>query len=75
MTLSPHTVAEPFEAQVQALPLHNTPTIRSLRMARSRPWRDMPAAFVLDVAGRLAQRSRLRRSACDAQALSGRAGD
>ena len=60
MPLSARAAAESFVAEARALPDRKVPAVRALRLGRSRAWRDMPAAFILDVAGRVAQQSDLR---------------
>ena len=60
MTLSARAAAESFAAEVRALPVRDTKSVRNLRKARSREWRGMPAAFILDAAGRIAQHPPLR---------------
>jgi hypothetical protein len=60
MTLSARAAADSFAAEVRALPDRSTAAIRAIRRGRSRAWRDMPAAFILEVAGRLAQTPSLR---------------
>src|SRR5688500_4794523 len=60
MPLSARAAAESFVAQAEALRVRSVPAIRALRKERTRAWRDRPAGFVLDVAGRVAQRPALR---------------
>jgi 3-methyladenine DNA glycosylase AlkD len=60
MPLSASAAAESFIADAQALAGHDVPTLRRLRLERTREWRGMPAGFILDVAGRIAQRPALR---------------
>ena len=55
--------ADAFIAEIRALPSTDVASVRAVRKARSREWRAMPSAFVLDVAGRVAQRPSLRWSA------------
>jgi 3-methyladenine DNA glycosylase AlkD len=59
MPVSARTAADSFIAEAKALP-QTVPALRELRVARTRAWRDMPAAFILDVAGRVAQVPALR---------------
>ena len=60
MTHSALAAADAFVAAARALPTHDVPSLRALRKARTREWRGMPAAFILDVAGRVAQTPWLR---------------
>jgi 3-methyladenine DNA glycosylase AlkD len=60
MTTSALAAADAFVAAARALPAQDVPTLRALRTERSRQWRDRPAAFILGVAGRIAQTPWLR---------------
>jgi len=60
MSLSARDAASSFIAEAEALADRSVPSLRALRLDRTRKWRDLPAAFVLDVAGRIAQRAALR---------------
>ena len=60
MPLSARAAADSFIAEAQALADRTVPSLRLLRLERTREWRGMPAAFILDVAGRIAQRPALR---------------
>ena len=60
MPLSARAAAESFVAGAQALAGQDVPSLRALRKARSREWRDTTADFLLDVAGRVAQHPSLR---------------
>ena len=60
MNLSARDAASSFMAEAEALGTRTVPAIRALRLDRTREWRDLPAAFILDVAGRIAHRPALR---------------
>src|SRR5918993_5126475 len=54
MSLSALAAADAFLAAARGPPSRDVPTLRALRTERMREWRDRPAAFILDVAGRVA---------------------
>jgi hypothetical protein len=58
--MSAKAEADAFVAEVLALPSRYTPFIRALRKARSKAWKDKPAAFVTAVALDLAARREYR---------------
>ena len=60
MSLSARDAASSFIAEAEALATRSVPALRALRFERTRAWRDLPAAFILDVAGRIAHRPALR---------------
>jgi len=60
MPLSARAAADSFVAEAQALPAQTVPALRRLRQKSSREWRDLPAAPLLEIAGRVAQRPALR---------------
>ena len=60
MPLSARDAASSFIAEAEASRDRTVPALRALRRERTREWRGMPAAFILDVAGRIALRPALR---------------
>lgn len=60
MPLSARDAASSLIAEAEALSDGTVPGLRTIRRERTREWRDRPAAFILDVAGRVAQRPALR---------------
>ena len=60
MSVSARAAADSLVAEAQALKDHTVPALRALRIARTREWREKPPAFILEVAGRVAQKPALR---------------